>query len=127
MEWYAYGSSVAAWIDEARNRLRAGRFTETDLDALAALSPGVPTSLRQRLLYLHCKDMAPTAEVIAWAFHPADDPGGEAVPRPYATVLAALDDGWRVIHFPQQLAPFDDAETDLAGFEFVLEKLEPAR
>jgi hypothetical protein len=29
-----------------------------------------------------------------------------------------------VIHFPQQMAPFDDRELDYAGYEFILQKIE---
>ena len=36
----------------------------------------------------------------------------------------AVLDGWQVVHFPQQLAPFDDREIDVLGYEFVLQKLE---
>lgn len=43
---------------------------------------------------------------------------------PYATVHDAIVDAWRVIHFPNQLAPYDDREIDVLGYEFILEKLE---
>ncbi|MNG40264.1 hypothetical protein D3C84_1287670 [compost metagenome] len=43
---------------------------------------------------------------------------------PYNTVQEAMIDGWQVIHFPQQMAPFDDRELDYAGYEFVLQKIE---
>jgi hypothetical protein len=115
---------VKAWIRHARARLDAGTFGAEDLDLLAAaLETRVPR-VRQRLLYLHAREPSPTAEVVAWAMDPFVDAGAAPGERPYRTVLAAIDDGWQVIHFPQQLAPFDDAETDLVGYEFVLQKLE---
>ena len=43
---------------------------------------------------------------------------------PYASVFDAILDGWRVIHFPQQRAPYDDREIDVIGYEFILEKIE---
>ena len=43
---------------------------------------------------------------------------------PYLNVHDAIVDGWRVVHFPQQRAPFDDREIDVLGQEFILEKLE---
>ena len=42
----------------------------------------------------------------------------------YNSVFEAMLDGWRVIHFPDQRAPFDDREIDIVGYEFILEKLE---
>jgi hypothetical protein len=50
------------------------------------------------------------------------DPLAEEIP--YESVFAAILDGWRVIHFPDQRAPFDDREIDIVGYEFILEKLE---
>jgi len=115
------------WIAEARARLRAGQFAETDLDAL---EERLGRPLRQRLLYLHAREPVVTAAVIAMAEH---DPASSAPPPgpvredwPYDTVLDAMRDGWQVVHFPQQMAPFDDRETDIAGFEFILQKWEPS-
>lgn len=81
--------------------------------------------MRQRLLYLHAREPSVRSEVIGWAKHPSAEPDSESRERPYGSVLAAIEDGWRAIHFPQQLAPFDDRDLDLVGYEFILEKLEP--
>ena len=43
---------------------------------------------------------------------------------PTATSTTPSWHGWRVVHFPQQRAPFDDREIDVLGQEFILEKLE---
>ena len=32
-------------------------------------------------------------------------------------------DGWQVIQFPNQLAPFDDREIDILGYEFILQQM----
>ena len=82
-------------------------------------------NVRQRLLYLHAREPSVRSEVIGWAEHPGEELGGELGERPYPTVLAAIEDGWRAIHFPQQLAPFDDRNLDLLGYEFILEKMVP--
>lgn len=120
--------TLAAWIQDARRKLADGAFAPADLDALAAL---LGRGSRQRLLYLHTREPSVTSAVIAMVEH---DPA--AAPRelspfqdewPYDSVLAAMRDGWQVIHFPNQLSPFDDCDTDLAGYEFVLQKLEHAR
>ena len=42
----------------------------------------------------------------------------------YQTVHEAIMDGWEVIHFPDQQAPFDDREIDVLGYEFILQKKE---
>ncbi len=118
--------ALQAWVSDARAKVAKGTFSLGDLDCLEGLlSAAVEPGTRQRLLYLHAREPSVTAEVIAWAEHPSEDPGGLPPARPYPTVLAAIADGWRAIQFPQQLAPFDDRETDLVGCEFILEKLEP--
>jgi len=84
---------------------------------------------RQRLLYLHAQKPSIRAEVVGVALHEpiADsvteiDP--EAVDIPYKTVHAAIVDGWRVVHFPDQRGRFEDREIDVIGYEFILEKIE---
>lgn len=119
---------VEAWLDNAREKLARGALSEGDLEQLRktirALSPG----LRQRLLYLHVKEPSIYAEVIGMAEH-EPVPGRRDKMRtreawPYATVQEAMADGWQVIHFPNQTAPFDDREVDFVGYEFILQKME---
>ena len=117
-----FASKTHLWAAAARRRLGDGAFCTADLDELDSILHG--NSPRQRLLYLHARDPSVTADVIGWAEHPGEDPGGVDPVRPYATVVAAIQDGWRAIHFPQQLAPFDDRETDLVGYEFILERFD---
>lgn len=84
---------------------------------------------RQRLLYLHAGHPNIRSNVIAAALH---EPVPGAVTQldplapelPYKSVFEAILDGWRVIHFPDQRAPFDDREIDIVGYEFILEKRE---
>lgn len=114
-------------MDRLRGRLREGTLDAGDLDALEArVLAAMPEPRRQRLLYLHAREPSVHSGVIGWAQHPGTDAGAEAGECPYATVLAAIEDGWQAIHFPQQMGPVDDRETDLVGFEFILQKLEAA-
>ena len=123
-----FRTAVERWIEDAREKLAGGELSLRDLEALRALAaqPTPASALRQRLLYLHTREPSVTSQVIGWAEHPGEDPGGLPPQQPYPTVLAALADGWRAIHFPQQLAPFDDREVDIVGYEFILEKMEEA-
>ncbi len=47
---------------------------------------------------------------------------GQRTDWPYTTVYDAIIDGWQIIHFPNQLAPFDDREVDIVGYEFICHK-----
>lgn len=115
-------------LARAKAKLADGTLVPADLDALAAAA--TPTRLRQRLLYLHATTPNIASPLAAAALH-EPRPGGIAQMDPmqkdpeYKSVHEAIVDGWQVIHFPQQHAPFDDREIDILGYEFILQKLEP--
>jgi hypothetical protein len=119
---------VEAWTAQARIKLHNGELSVTDLDELVI---GVRTGSqrrRQRLLYLHAQTPSIRSRVIGMALH-EPVPGsvtqvGSNVAWPYETVHDAICDGWQVIHFPHQQAPYDDREMDILGFEFILQKVE---
>ena len=124
--------SVAAWVDRARRTLENGGLGHADLDDLLR-EVGEPAAAggrvrRQRLLYLHATTPSIRSEVIAMALHePTQDSVTQittAAPQewPYRTVHDAIRNGWQVIHFPDQRAPFDDREIDLLGYEFILQQ-----
>ena len=120
--------AVRAWADAAREKLGAGGLTGDDLDALVGVVQGTPTA-RQRLLYLHAATPNIQSQVVAFALHEPvagaiEELTPEAPDIPYGSVKAAVIDGWQVIHFPDQLAPFDDREIDVLGYEFILQKIE---
>ena len=93
-------------------------------------SPTDLVTLRQKLLVLYAANSSPDTEVVAWSLYDGTsdqtyEAAGEAIP-PYATVLDAMRDGWRVIKYPDLRPPSPGQEYDLSylEFEFVLEKLE---
>jgi len=117
-------STLPEMFADARTRLAEGTLTESDLDRLLAraLSPA-----RQRLLYLYALQPTVRSALVATTLH---EPG--SIPQidplqpelPYQCVMDAIEDGWRVIHFPDHRGPFQEGRMDLLGYEFVLEKLE---
>ena len=88
------------------------------------------SNLRQKLLllYLHSPDLG--SKVVAWSGY--DGTGkdvhtsGDATEPPYASVVDAMRDGWRVVQFPQQFPAYPGMEynTSYLKFEYILEKLE---
>ena len=50
----------------------------------------------------------------------------EAASWPYQSVAAALQDGWRVIKFPDHSLVLDESRNYALGCEFVLEKVRPS-
>jgi hypothetical protein len=120
--------SVEHWLENARNAVTNNQFGQPNLDELETLLKN--SAQRQKLLYLHASSPNIQSKVIAYAMHDfADDgfPGAidpMAPKSPYASVYEAIVDGWRVIHFPLQMAHFEDREIDILGYEFILEKME---
>jgi hypothetical protein len=85
--------------------------------------------LKQQLLILYATSSSPDSPVGAWSIF--DGTGrerhmaGDGDEPPYASVLAAMRDGWRVIQLPQlrPAAPGTEHDTAFLEYEFVLEKL----
>ena len=87
---------------------------------------------RQDLLYLQAAESALHSKVIGMNMlidgKYADEP--EAAGQwpfaddgwPYETVIDAINDGWRVISFPNMALSLDENRTYGLGFEFILEK-----
>jgi hypothetical protein len=116
---------VEEWVARAREKL--GRIGEEDLQELLAAVRG--GRVRQRLLYLHAGSPSIYAPLIGAALHePVAGARTQIDPLapelPYTCVHDAILEGWRVIHFPLQTAPFEDREIDIMGYEFILEKME---
>ncbi len=84
---------------------------------------------RQQLLFLYLSHPNPDAATVGWSFF--DGTGaetrtsGDADAPPYATVLAAMRDGWRVLQVAQQHPPMPGLEhrTSYLPYEFILERL----
>lgn len=88
---------------------------------------------KQKLLLLYSSDSSLTSAIVAWSLYDGTgayefDASDDAAP-PYASVLAAMRDGWRVIQLPvlQSVDPGPDRRLSYLRFETVLEKLEECR
>jgi len=92
-----------------------------------ALATG--SKLRQQLLFLYLTHPNPTADTIGWSFFDGtaqeQRTTGDAEVPPYPSVLAAMQDGWRVMQVSQQLPPYPGMEhrTSYLPYEFILERL----
>jgi hypothetical protein len=68
------------------------------------------TILRQKLLILYSHTPDLKSQVGAWTIYDAageeHHTTGDSDTPPYRSVFAAMQDGWRVIQFPQQFPPY---------------------
>lgn len=83
--------------------------------------------VRQQVLYLWLAESALDSEVVAWAFHDGAGGAGEVLPPddpPYATGVAALEDGWLLLQTPRVAMPprGQEAEPAYLEYEFVFER-----
>ncbi len=89
-------------------------------------------ALRQKLLVLYAHSPDLNSATVAWSIY--DGTGkekhttGDSEEPPYASVVAAMRDGWRVIQFPQQHPAYPGMEYNTAylKYEYILELLEEA-
>ena len=84
---------------------------------------------RQRLLYIHAQTPNPLSPVLEMTtYEPVAgfkvELTAEEPELRYATVHAALVDGWQIVQFPLHQAEYDDDEIDMVGYEFILQKME---
>lgn len=85
---------------------------------------------RQKLLVLYAHSPDLKSPAVAWSVYDgtgrSDATTGDSEEPPYASVLAAMRDGWRVVQFPQQFPAYPGMEYNTAylKYEYILEKLE---
>lgn len=87
---------------------------------------------RQQLLILNTRNTSPDSGVVAWALYDGTlgpdkqqmQSGDQAEP-PYRTVLAAMQDGWRVTQLPAMpiFRAGHEFDTGHLPFEFILERM----
>ena len=110
---------VQEWLD----KLRRGSLTEADLEA--ALSGANGAGRRQRLLYLQAESTAVDSAVSGMSIVEDGEvriPSGDFDEWQYHTVLEAVNDGWRVIKFPELSLLYEHLDEVWLGCEFILEK-----
>ena len=104
--------------------LRAGRLAESSLQGIIAALDAQPAP-RQHLLYLQASTTSVTGDVVGMLLvqdHEVSEGPADPDEWPYPTVLAAMQDGWRIIQFPDLALSLDESRTYGLGYEFILEK-----
>ncbi len=116
-------SAINDWLDSCIEKLNAGELTETDLRDVTTIL----NSERQLLLYLYSKSTNLRSPLGGWAVYDATAPDEPVLPSqepPYASVLDAVRDGWRIVQFPRpELYNFTDVDNAYLTYEFILEKI----
>ncbi|MCZ6635195.1 MAG: hypothetical protein O7G87_17485 [bacterium] len=113
-------------IKRCLDRFRSGDLTEKDLqNVLDLLDAQEASKSRQSLLYLQASNSSPYGEVIGISIYEEGkdregvDENGDFL---YTTIQEALEDGWRIIKFPEMVLAMDDQNNYGLGYEFILER-----
>lgn len=116
-------AAIGEWLETSRQKLQTGALTTEDLDRLADLVK----EPRQLVLYLYSKSSNMRSPLASWMLYDATQPQEPTLPSqepPYASVLAAVADGWRIVQFPDtKLYAYQGVDNDYLSFEFILEKM----
>ena len=113
---------VKQQLQQCLENFRAGTLREEDLQgALDSLErPGT-----QSILYIQAPTTSPHDIAIGMSiFEEGKDPEGvdENGKFLYETINEALEDGWRIVKFPEVALVLDEQTTYGIGYEFVLER-----
>ena len=116
-------ATIGNEIDQILERFRQGQLTEQGLRQALEREPAARK--HQDLLYLEVSSTALTANVLGTSLVRAGEivnaPTG-AGEWPYANVLEAIRDGWRIVKFPELALLLVEERTTGLGCEFILEK-----
>lgn len=116
-------SALNEWLNNCINKLNASELTEADLNRVI----DVLNTEKQIILYLYSKSTNLRSPLGAWALYDPTAPDDPILPSqdpPYASVIDAVRDGWRIVQFPRpELYSFSDVENAYLNFEFILEKI----
>ena len=106
--------------------LRNKTLTEAQLRQKIADIAAETDKKRQDLLYLQVGTTSPASQVIGMTYIEAGvlkEAPSDPNEWQYQTVLDAVQDGWRIISFPNMaLLAMSDEEAYGLGFEFILER-----
>lgn len=125
-----HNQSIRKQVEHCIGQLRRGSLTEDDLQAILddADQPREDMrapAFRQDLLYLQTRSTAIDYPVLGMKI--LEDGNLSDGPRdpeewPYKTVLDAVQDGWRIIKFPEMAVLLDESRSYGLACEFILER-----
>ena len=103
----------------------AGTLSFEDIEHASQIAQDASNEVRQSLLSLHATSTNPYSSVVGISIYEdgVDSDGlDERGSFRYSSIKDALDDGWRIIKFPEtSLAVYEQDNYGL-GYEFVLER-----
>ncbi len=121
--------SIREQVERCIEELRRGELTEEGLqgvlDSIDRRRERRGRKRRQDLLYLHTRSTSIDYPVLGMRILENGklwDGPRDPDEWPYKTVLEAVNDGWRIIKFPEMALLLDESRSFGLGCEFILER-----
>ena len=121
--------SIREQVERCIEELRQGELTEEGLqgvlDSIDRRRERRGRKRRQDLLYLHTRSTSIDYPVLGMRILENGklwDGPRDPEEWPYKTVLEAVNDGWRIIKFPEMALLLDESRSFGLGCEFILER-----
>lgn len=113
-------------LEQCLAHVRAGTLTEAEiLDIIKTVDDAITRRPQQSLLYIQAPTSHPYSTVIGMSiFEEGKNADGvnEKGEFLYKSIKEALDDGWRIVKFPEMTLAMDEQNTYGLGYEFILER-----
>ena len=122
-------ASIREQVERCIEELRRGELTEEGLqgvlDSIDRRRERRGRKRRQDLLYRHTRSTSIDYPVLGMRILEngiLSDGPRDPEEWPYKTVLEAVNDGWRIIKFPEMALLLDESRSFGLGCEFILER-----
>ena len=122
-------ASIREQVERCIEEFRRGELTEKDLqsvlDSIDRRRERSGRKRRQDLLYLHTRSTSIDYPVLGMRILENGvlwDGPRDPDEWPYKTVVEAVNDGWRIIKFPEMALLLDESRSFGLGCEFILER-----
>lgn len=107
-------------------KLKTNKLIQEDLeDALEKLESVTNKEFRQSLLYVQASSSNLDADIIGMSIHEKGRHPEDVCTQDsfiYHSVFDAVQNGWRIIKFPEMALALDEQNNYCLGFEFILER-----
>ncbi len=125
--------SISEQLERCIEEHRRGSLTENDLqcvlDSLERRRARRGHNFRQDILYLQTRSTSIDYPVLGMKIFENGvlwDGPRDPEDWPYKTVIEAVNDGWRIIKFPEMAVLLDESRSYGLACEFILERLREA-
>ena len=117
-------SAIKQQLERCIDSFERGTLTVDDLRLVSSMLDQAPVN-RQNILYIQAQNTHPGSMALGMTLlcdGRVSEPPSDPAQWPYHSALDAINDGWRIISFPNLALLTDPVRPQGLGCEFILEK-----